>query len=240
MGARRIGFGTVRVLIVGVVLVALVAAYTSSRMLTGPERVPGGASGTCVVPAGIHKIKHVIIVMQENRSFDSYFGTFPGAAGIPMKNGTPTVCIPKPGGGCTRPYHDRADINSGGPHSESNAIADVNGGKMTGFIRPRFAGRKSCHAAYAPTCNIGWKPEVMGYHTAAEIPNYWTYAKNFVLQDHMFEPVKSWSLPDHLYMVSAWSAKCKNRSPMSCRNNAGNSYGVNQFGKAVERNSPPA
>ena len=52
----------------------------------------------------------------------------------------------------------------------------------------------------------------MGYHTAAEIPNYWAYAKNFVLDDHMFEPVKSWSLPDHLYMVSGWSAKCRNRS----------------------------
>ena len=43
--------------------------------------------------AGIHKIKHVVVIMQENRSFDSYFGTFPGAAGIPMKNGAPTcVC----------------------------------------------------------------------------------------------------------------------------------------------------
>ena len=51
----------------------------------------------------------------------------------------------------------------------------------------------------------------MGYHTAAEIPNYWTYAQDFVLKDHMFEPVKSWSLPDHLYLVSAWSAKCKNQ-----------------------------
>ena len=45
---------------------------------------------------GIHKIKHVIIVMQENRSFDSYFGTFPGADGIPMQNGVPTVCVPDP------------------------------------------------------------------------------------------------------------------------------------------------
>ena len=35
------------------------------------------------VDSGIHKIRHVIIVMQENRSFDSYFGTFPGADGLP-------------------------------------------------------------------------------------------------------------------------------------------------------------
>jgi len=41
---------------------------------------------------GIHKIKHVVIVMQENRSFDSYFGTYPGADGIPMDRGEPLVC----------------------------------------------------------------------------------------------------------------------------------------------------
>ena len=48
----------------------------------------------------------------------------------------------------------------------------------------------------------------MGYHDAREIPNYWAYARNFVLQDHMFEPNASWSLPAHLFMVSGWSAKC--------------------------------
>jgi phospholipase C len=64
----------------------------------------------------------------------------------------------------------------------------------------------------------------MGYHDAREIPNYWTYAQNFVLQDHMFEPNASWSLPQHLFMVSEWSAFCtpsndplKLPSPSSCR-----------------------
>ena len=46
----------------------------------------------------------------------------------------------------------------------------------------------------------------MGYQTAADIPNYWAYAHNFVLQDQMFEPNASWSLPAHLFMVSGWSA----------------------------------
>src|ERR1700747_3540868 len=45
---------------------------------------------------GIHKIKHIIIIMQENRSFDSYFGTYPGAEGLPMEGGVPTVCNPDP------------------------------------------------------------------------------------------------------------------------------------------------
>ena len=38
----------------------------------------------------------------------------------------------------------------------------------------------------------------MGYHDWHEIPNYWNYARNFVLQDHMFEAVNAWSLPAHL------------------------------------------
>ena len=41
-------------------------------------------------------IQHVIFIVQENRSFDQYFGTYPGADGIPMKDGVPTVCIPDP------------------------------------------------------------------------------------------------------------------------------------------------
>ena len=51
-------------------------------------------------------------------------------------------------------------------------------------------------------------PDSIGYHTADEIPNYWAYARSFVLQDHMFEGVRSWSEPAHLDMVSGWSARC--------------------------------
>src|SRR5262249_34702926 len=56
--------------------------------------VAGCGSDAISAPAGIHKIQHVIVIMQENRSFDSYFGTYPGADGIPERNGRPTVCLP--------------------------------------------------------------------------------------------------------------------------------------------------
>src|ERR1700759_430928 len=85
--------------------------------------------------SGIHKIQHVIMIMQENRSFDHYFGTFPGADGIPMKNGVPTVCLPNPyDGKCVRPFHDPSLSNAGGPHALKGAIADIHGGKMDGFV----------------------------------------------------------------------------------------------------------
>jgi len=199
--------------------------------------VSGGPTGSYVVPVGIHKIRHVIIIEQENRSFDNYFGTYPGADGIPTAHGVSTVCVPNPAGGCDRPYHDRTDINGGGPHGKTNAIADVDGGKMDGFIAQRAHARSTCLNPNDPACYRGSSgvPDVMGYHTAAEIPNYWTYAKDFVLDDHMFEPVKSWSLPDHLYLVSAWSARCANVSPASCVNNIVGPVGISKMEVQVDK-----
>ncbi len=243
MTSRRVGVWSWHGVVGGLILAGLLAACTSPgssayRANPGPtpsNQVVGGPTGTYLVPSGIHKIKHVIIVMQENRSFDSYFGTYPGADGIPRKDGKFTVCMPDPKSGCTRPYHDKSDRNGGGPHGEVNAVADVNGGAMNGFIRQRDAARSTCNVPDDPACAVSGTPDVMGYHTAAEIPNYWTYAKDFALDDHMFEPVKSWSLPDHLYMVSAWSARCRNRSPMSCATNIVGPYGVTTFQKAVDK-----
>jgi phospholipase C len=182
-----------------------------------PSPAPSGLTG-------IHKIQHVVIIMQENRSFDSYFGTYPGADGIPMKNGQPTVCLPDPQlGQCVRPFHDRQDRNLGGPHSQNNALADIDGGAMDGFITQQLKGRASCQQVFNPACGhgeAGGLPDVMGYHTGADIPNYWTYATDFVLDDHMFQSDASWSLPSHLYMVSEWSARCSvPDAPMSCVNN---------------------
>jgi phospholipase C len=202
--------------------IGVVVASCGSSPATAPraERVVGGATGHYVVPAGIHKIKHVVVIMQENRSFDSYFGTFPGADGIPMKNGVPTVCVPDPQSNqCVAPYVDHADVNGGGPHSAPNATADVNGGQMNGFIAQAQSGRRGCLNPTDPACTNSSKPDVMGYHTGSDIPNYWTYAKNFVLQDHMYEPNSSWSLPAHLFLVSEWSAYCTQvDNPSTCVN----------------------
>lgn len=168
--------------------------------------------------ASLSKIQHVVIIEQENRSFDSYFGTFPGADGIPGIAGNPgkETCVPNLKGNCRRPFHLKADKNWGGPHSWPAAKADIDHGRMDGFVRQWDAGKHRCRNNGA-NCS-GAFDDIMGYHTGAEIPNYWTYAKDFTLEDHMFEPVRSWSLPSHLYMVSGWSAHCANQDPSSCTN----------------------
>ncbi|GAC1630858.1 MAG: hypothetical protein NVS4B2_14330 [Chloroflexota bacterium] len=191
--------------------------------------IGGGLATTARMQAsqddGIHKIKHVVVIMQENRSFDSYFGTYPGADGLPAN-----ACVPDPQTQqCVKPFHDTQDLNHGGPHGALDATADINGGKMDGFVARQLQGRRAvCQTSLNPACIAGTTtaastsnqlPDVMGYHNGSDIPNYWAYAKNFVLQDHMFEPNASWSLPQHLFMVSEWSAICARQGdPMSCQN----------------------
>ena len=191
------------------------------------NQIPTPAATTTLSPVLVDqltqarsKIKHIVVIMQENRSFDHYFGTYPGVDGLPRQDGKFTVCLNDPGTGkCVYPYHDPNDLNHGGPHGEVNASADINNGNMDGFVAQAENGKKRCENTNNPDCGSPFAIEVMGYHDAREIPNYWTYAQNFVLQDHMYEPNASWSLPQHLYMVSEWSAKCsKAGDPMSCVN----------------------
>ncbi len=200
---------------------------------SNPLSAPNTVAVSNAARAGIHKIKHVIVIMQENRSFDSYFGTFAHADGIPGVAGNPgrVPCLPKKVGGCSKPFHERNDMNFGGPHGVVNALADMHCANasqrlnchMNNFVKQAQQG-KFC-GTYNPKCspcklkNNASCVDVMGYHTASDIPNYWAYARHFVLQDHMFESNQSWSLPAHLYLVSEWSARCKKgHDPFSCKN----------------------
>jgi len=197
-------------------MVSVLFAVSPSRSLHAIE--DAGAAAT-----GIHKIKHVVVIMQENRSFDNYFGTFPGADGIPMTNGVPTVCNPDPTTKtCVKPFVDHYDVTQAGPHASGSALADLDGGKLDGFVASVAKIHQVCNETGIQDANCQDGPnnstDVMGYHTASDIPNYWAYAENFVLQDHMFEPVISWSLPAHLFMVSEWAAVCKTHNPNSCTN----------------------
>jgi phospholipase C len=205
--------------VVAMLALAAAALLTLAACTGNSSKHP--ASTSLSPEEGIHKIQHVIVIMQENRSFDSYFGTYPGADGIPMSGGKPSVCLPQGHGlPCVSPYVDHADINGGGPHREDNAAADIDKGKMDGFIAQLAKAKTGCADPDDPACENTKTPDVMGYHVQSDIPNYWDYAKNFVLQDHMFEPNASWSLPEHLFMVSEWSASCTQHNvPSSCVNN---------------------
>jgi phospholipase C len=200
------------------------SAIASISASAGPSTQAAGLSR--LEQARLH-LDHLIFIVQENRSFDHYFGTYPGADGIPMTpDGKPKPCIPDPIlGHCVRPYHSSNQLAEGGPHAQRHSIADVDGGKMDGFVQmaidsPLYCADHRDDPKCADYLGPQGQPDVMSYHTRKDIPNYWAYADHFVLQDHMFAPADSWTLPSHLFLVSAWAASCTHaRDPMSCSSN---------------------
>src|SRR5712671_4522312 len=107
--------------------------WSGILLLTGcgnPALKPAQFNRPPPAPPGLEKIEHFVFIMQENRSFDHYFGTYPGAEGIPSN-----ACVPDSSSRpCVAPYHDEHDVNRGGPHDWDNSHADIDGGKMDGFL----------------------------------------------------------------------------------------------------------
>ena len=129
-------------------------------------------------------IKHVVVIMMENHSFDNYFGVYPGANGIP-----PGACMPKfpanPSKGCVKPFLSENFSAPDMPHAEKANLKAVNNGSMNGFM---VAENQDYHT--------------MSYYDNKTVPNYWLYAKHFVLADNWFASVLSYSLPNHWYSVA--------------------------------------
>ena len=124
--------------------------------------VPGAAPPPSPAPpgstpaAGIHKIQHVIVIMQENRSFDTYFGTYPGRRRHPDANGVPDGLRARsqPRAAASRPYHDHDDVERrAGRTAQADATADIDGGKMDGFVAPGASTRRQgCVDRSNPGC----------------------------------------------------------------------------------------
>jgi phospholipase C len=176
-------------------LPALVACFCAQLLACFPAQA-----------SAVPQLQHIIIIMQENRSFDSYFGTYPGANGIPMRNGHPIICNLNPKTHqCVYSFHNHNLITNGGPHDTPVFHTDFDHGKMDGFVRA------------ASVFDNGGPDDVMGYYDSRELPDYWTFASRYVLQDAMFSSSTQWSMPEHLYLVSQWSATCgEPNDPMSC------------------------
>ena len=129
-------------------------------------------------------IDHIIILYEENRSFDNYFGTYPGAKGF-----NPNVALPvSPGSRVTvSPFHLASLTTHDLSHAHTAAIVAMDGGKMDGFV-------------YAEKSNL-----TMGYYDYRDIPYYWDYASKFVLCDNFFTSELEPSLPNHLFLIAGQS-----------------------------------
>jgi phospholipase C len=146
--------------------------------------------------ASLQTIEHIVFIIKENRSFDQYFGTFPGADGA-----TTGVCgTCGPGGtsetlklGQTPDQTCANNICYDPGHQWPDAHAAVDGGKMDGFNLEVNGTAVMPDGSYLPYTQM----------TEANIPNYWSYAQHFTLADHMFSSLEGPSMPNHLFTVAA-------------------------------------
>ena len=166
-------------------------APTAVGTITGTVSVTDNASGspqtfsmTGTAIRGIDLIQHIVFIIKENRSFNSYFGTFPGVNGAtsgPVSNGSIVTLNHLP---------DRVrDMG----HTWSDANTAMNKGLMNQFDLVKFG-------------NVNGDYKSMGQYLQADIPNYWTYAQTFALSDMTFSALHGDSFPNHLYTIAADNA----------------------------------
>ena len=125
--------------------------------------------------------------MQENHSFDNYFGTFPGANGIPRGTCMPVGRAHRP---CVRPFHLGGRSTSDLSHDARIHRIQYAGGRMDGFIRAASIDRQSVERA------------VMGHYDGRDLPFYWNVAEEYVLFDRFFAASQDGSVANHRLWVS--------------------------------------
>ena len=135
-------------------------------------------------------IQHFVVLMQENHTFDNYFGTYPGADGIQAGTCMPVNPTDKTNTECIEPFHigDRPidDLD----HSLSTFQMQYNKGKMDGFVYA--LNQRNQNGAMA-----------MGYYDGRDLPYYWNLADEYVLFDKFFSSDHGGSFANHMYWVSA-------------------------------------
>ncbi|MFI8911372.1 alkaline phosphatase family protein [Streptomyces sp. NPDC053513] len=173
--------------------VRLLAALAGAALLLGPTTAtaatdPDPGSGTAAEHRATTPVQHFVYLMQGPRTFDNYFGTYPGADGIPAGACQPRT-VDGPAADCVRPYalHDKAPA----PLSPSRSIiaAQVNGGRMDGFV-----------SAYTRQGRDG--TPVMGHYDARDLPFSWAAADRYVLFDRFFSAVPYGTAAERSYWVS--------------------------------------
>lgn len=147
--------------------------------------IPARPPDSFAVAAFRSKIQHVVFLIKENRSFDMYFGTFPGAEGATSGMASTGAQM------ILRRAPDRMPRDLG--HSWEDAARAIDGGKMDRFDLVHNGNMKGDYLS-------------MSQFLAADIPNYWSYAEHFTLADHMFSSLSGPSFPNHLYTVASQSA----------------------------------
>lgn len=190
---------------------SIAISTSSAQSMVLPISVTSSSS-TVTIPSA-QKIKHVVIIMQENRTFDNLFYQYPGADSVPpapkLHDGT-TVSL-KPIG-----FSDSLGMVNGQSlvdvdHTHRDWVSGYDNGNMDGFDLEHV------NPPSGSICCAGTIP--YSYVPQAQTTVYWNLAKQYVLGDRMFHDVEASSFVEHQYMIAAQSASIIDNpvpSPWGC------------------------
>ena len=155
-------------------------------------------------PSKLSDIDHIVILMQENRSFDHYFGTLSGVRGfddaksILLPDGRPVFYQPDPSSsaGYVLPFHLDTKTTSAQrlhdlSHSWGPLHASWNGGRLDGWV-----------TAHEKTDGTNG-PLTMGYYTRDDIPFHYALADAFTICDGYHCSVMGPTYPNRYYWMTA-------------------------------------
>ena len=165
---------------------ASIASLVPSTSAMGAPR-----DGGTPAPAGVPTtpVHHFVTMLQENHSFDNYFGTYPGADGLPAGTCVPEDPAATPPGACVKP---QLLDGKASPRIASTQVAfdqAYDKGKLDGFV-----------AAQSGNGHI--ERGAMGYYDGNSLPYYWHLANRYVLFDHLFSSSSGGTLWNHLYWMT--------------------------------------
>ena len=163
---------------------AVVAGIITMIMVT----VTPWAGAEPVTVATSTPIQHFVYLMQGDRTFDNYFGTFPGADGVP-EDACQALVVGRPADGCVKPFllqPDSAASLTAGPNLINR---QWNSGAMDMFVA-------AFHAQGRDGTNV------MGHYDADALPFYWGAARNYVLFDKFFSSSRLGESANRNYWVS--------------------------------------
>ncbi len=163
-------------------------AGSSTSAAGGSNGGSGGSGGGAGSPSASsnapgqpgNPIKHVIFILKENRSFDNYFGKYPGADGATVATMSDGTKVPLAKAHNVVPHDLCHDFISG--------LKAIDGGKMDGYDKICYADKGS-----------------FTQYSRDQMPSYWKYADKYTLADHFFTSMFGPTFPEHLYAVAAQS-----------------------------------
>lgn len=150
---------------------------------------------------GLSNLKHIIFMLQENRSFDSYFGMLgPYKASEGLANDVDglnlNTTLPNTQGQAVHPFHYQTVCTENLSPAWDEAHTDVDGGLMDGFMRTTT----SVPSTIDPTGT-----RAMGYYDQSDLPYYYEAAARFATSDRFFSPALTNTVPNRLYLFTATS-----------------------------------